>query len=248
MSHDLLEGNFARCGFLSDIEFFEDFPSHTGVAALRTHRWIRGDWQLLPWIFGFPSHRISLIGRWKMIDNLRRSLVAPANFLFFVLATSFAGWRGWPLFLLFATSLLTPTLISLWTDSFSRQRDQSLLLHFLTVYKKFEINLRRTFLFFTLLPYHAWISVDAIGRTFYRLVVSGKKRLEWTTAAQAKASANLDLRSFVLSMRGAILLSFSGFIFYFQLEIQFHLQPQHCFCGSPLRGGLAFLVSKIEIT
>ncbi|MBK9037646.1 MAG: phosphorylase [Bdellovibrionales bacterium] len=217
LSHDLLEGNFARCGFLSDIEFFEDFPSHTNVAALRTHRWIRGDWQLLPWIFGFPSHRISLIGRWKMIDNLRRSLVAPANFLFFVLATSFAGWRGWPLFLLFATSLLTPTLISLWTDSFSRQRDQSLLLHFLTVYKKFEINLRRTFLFFTLLPYHAWISVDAIGRTFYRLVVSGKKRLEWTTAAQAKASANLDLRSFVLSMRGAILLSFSGFIFLFSI-------------------------------
>ena len=78
LSHDLLEGIFARCALVSDIELFEDFPSHSEVAATRTHRWARGDWQLLPWIFGRAGRDIPAIGRWKLLDNLRRSLVAPA--------------------------------------------------------------------------------------------------------------------------------------------------------------------------
>ena len=88
LSHDLFEGIFARAGLVSDIEVVEEFPSRYDVAAARQHRWARGDWQLLPWIFGRrrPSkgdrrHRASRsIGRWKMIDNLRRSLSAPASF------------------------------------------------------------------------------------------------------------------------------------------------------------------------
>src|SRR4029078_1578218 len=78
LSHDLLEVIFARCALVSDVELFEDFPSHSEVAATRTHRWTRGDWQLLPWIFGRAGRDIPVVGRWKMLDNLRRSLVAPA--------------------------------------------------------------------------------------------------------------------------------------------------------------------------
>ena len=95
LSHDLLEGIFARAGLVSDIEVVEEFPSRYDVAAARQHRWARGDWQLLPWIFGRgrdasgdPARRaIPLIGRWKMLDNLRRTLSAPATFLALV-----AGW------------------------------------------------------------------------------------------------------------------------------------------------------------
>ena len=80
LSHDLFEGNFARCGFVSDVEFFEDFPSHSEVAMSRAHRWTRGDWQLIPWIFGPRGNDLPLIARWKMFDNLRRSLVSPFVF------------------------------------------------------------------------------------------------------------------------------------------------------------------------
>ena len=89
LSHDLFEGIFARAGLASDVEVVEDFPSRYDVASLRQHRWVRGDWQLLPWIFGrrdvgAAEHgrghsRMPLIGLWKMLDNLRRSLSAPAS-------------------------------------------------------------------------------------------------------------------------------------------------------------------------
>ena len=95
LSHDLLEGIFARAGLVSDIEVVEEFPSRYDAAAARQHRWARGDWQLLPWIFGRGRDSsgdrrrtaIPLIGRWKMMDNLRRTLSAPAAFLALL-----AGW------------------------------------------------------------------------------------------------------------------------------------------------------------
>ena len=82
LSHDLFEGIFARAGLVTDVELFEDFPSHYEAAAARQHRWARGDWQLLPWIVGSgPCADLPVIGRWKMLDNLRRTLSAPAAFL-----------------------------------------------------------------------------------------------------------------------------------------------------------------------
>ncbi len=90
LSHDLFEGVFARAGLLTDVDLFEEFPTNYGSAARRHHRWVRGDWQLLPWILGRRARRrgrsrrtahIPTEGRWKMIDNLRRSLVAPSSLL-----------------------------------------------------------------------------------------------------------------------------------------------------------------------
>src|SRR5882724_8594616 len=117
LSHDLLEGSFARAGLVSDIEVVEEFPSRYDVAASRQHRWVRGDWQLLPWIFGSgPSvskrrTRMPLIGRWKLIDNLRRSLSAPSTLLAFLV-----GWlmplpaaAAWTIFVLMM--VLLPALI-----------------------------------------------------------------------------------------------------------------------------------------
>ena len=109
LSHDLFEGIFARAGLVTDIEFFEEFPSHYEVAVVRQDRWARGDWQLLPWIIGrspdtsrAPIHAsIPLIGRWKMLDNLRRTLFAPAAFV-----TLIAGWT-----LPFASPLIWTTFV-----------------------------------------------------------------------------------------------------------------------------------------
>ena len=95
LSHDLFEGIFARAALATDIVLFDEFPSHYEVAAARQHRWARGDWQLLPWIFGhggLPKEArrrtsIPVISRWKMFDNLRRTLSAPFMFL-----TMLIGW------------------------------------------------------------------------------------------------------------------------------------------------------------
>ena len=95
LSHDLFEGIFARAGLASDVEVVEDFPARYDVAALRHHRWARGDWQLLPWILGRGPQRadrrprggVPAIGRWKMLDNLRRSLSPPS-----VVVALIAGW------------------------------------------------------------------------------------------------------------------------------------------------------------
>ncbi len=89
LSHDLFEGIFARSGLVSDIEVVEEFPAHYDVAAARQHRWARGDWQLLPWMMGLvkgtatraPVGYVPAIGFWKMFDNLRRTLSAPAALL-----------------------------------------------------------------------------------------------------------------------------------------------------------------------
>ena len=109
LSHDLFEGIFARAGLVTDIQVVEEFPSRYDVAAARQHRWARGDWQLLPWILGRTdvaaatgargSARVPLIGLWKMLDNLRRSLVAPT-----CVAALVAGW------------LLPPSAALLWTS------------------------------------------------------------------------------------------------------------------------------------
>jgi len=95
LSHDLFEGLFARAALVTDIELFEDFPARYEVAAARQHRWARGDWQLLPWLIrgtagaGASQTRIPTIGRWKMLDNLRRTLSAPGAYLTLLLA-----WRA----------------------------------------------------------------------------------------------------------------------------------------------------------
>jgi cyclic beta-1,2-glucan synthetase len=117
LSHDLFEDTFARSGSASDVEMVDEFPSRYDVSAARQHRWARGDWQLLPWILGCahasvdrgrmnvgdPRSVIPALGRWKMMDNLRRTLSAPTAFIALI-----AGWT-----LPFSAALI-------WTDSSSR--------------------------------------------------------------------------------------------------------------------------------
>ncbi|MDO8252694.1 MAG: carbohydrate-binding protein, partial [Rhodoferax sp.] len=95
LSHDLLEGSLARCAAVSDITVIEDAPFHSDVAAMRVHRWTRGDWQLLPFLLQPLRYRFRIINRWKMFDNLRRSLVAPMSLALLLLALSGAVVSPW---------------------------------------------------------------------------------------------------------------------------------------------------------
>jgi len=210
LSHDLFEGLFARAGFVSDIDLFEGFPGHYEVAASRQHRWVRGDWQLLPWVLGKGPRTssvrsaIPLMGRWKMADNLRRSLSAPASF-----ATLLAGWclpgvgpARWTLFVLGVFSI--PTILSFVTSLLPPRKGVAKRSFLRGVAADFAIGLAQTALRVVLLAHAAWLRVDAIARTLWRLAATRRHLLEWVPAAQAHRALDLEISGFYRRMRSAI--------------------------------------------
>ena len=221
LSHDLLEGIFARAGLVTDIEFFEDFPSHYEVAVVRQHRWARGDWQLLPWIIGNAPVRggaaIPLIGRWKMLDNLRRTLLAPAAFL-----TLLAGWTLpfaapliWTTFVLACIAI--PPLLQVFIGAIPHRRGISKRSHARAVGTDLVLAASHIGLTVTFLAHQAWLMTDAIARTLSRVYVTRRKLLEWVTAAQAKSRLDLSLRSSYRRMSRTIALALAvGILVAFQ--------------------------------
>jgi cyclic beta-1,2-glucan synthetase len=170
-SHDLFEGIHGRVALATDIVVFEQYPPQYLSFARRMHRWVRGDWQLLPWLFprvassGKESlpNRLSLVDRWKIVDNLRRSLLPPSLLALFFGWLALAGHTtAWPLaLLLIPLALLAPAL----AGSFWRE------------------TLGRWLLGIVFLPHEAWIAGDAIVRAIVRMTITHKRLLQWVTAA-----------------------------------------------------------------
>jgi cyclic beta-1,2-glucan synthetase len=209
LSHDLFEGIFARAGLASDVEVMEEFPSRYDVASMRQHRWVRGDWQLLPWIFGrrdagADAHkrghsRLPLIGLWKMLDNLRRSLSAPTT-----IAALVAGWTlpltaavPWFAFILIALSL--PTLLPVVAALLPRRSTVTLRSHLRALAVDLGLAVAQTSLLIAMLAYQAWLMGDAIVRTLWRLTVSHRHMLEWIPA-DLLTSARSDFSGFYRRM------------------------------------------------
>jgi cyclic beta-1,2-glucan glucanotransferase len=210
LSHDLFEGTLARTALVTDSEFFEEYPAQYAVSTARQHRWARGDWQLLPWIFGRgpKSHRTSvpIVGRWKMFDNLRRSLSAPTAFL-----TLLAGWLVppgaagvWTRFILVTISIpaLLPFLMGLNPRSGISKRS-----YVRGLLSDLGTGASQIGLIVTFLSYQAWLMGDAILRTLFRLLITRKHMLEWITAAQAKRMVDLRLQSVYRRMAGGVVLA-----------------------------------------
>ncbi|HVI87305.1 MAG TPA: glucoamylase family protein [Dongiaceae bacterium] len=214
LSHDLIEGIFARAGLASDIEVVEEFPSRYDVAAARQHRWARGDWQLVPWLLG--HHRgsknrnqgaIPPIGVWKVVDNLRRTLVPPV-----AVAALIAGWTQplpiaaiWSLFVLL--TIMVPPLIPVLAAIIPRHIRVTPLSHLDALGTELRLAFSRTALQIILLAHQAWLMVDAIGRTLYRLYVSHRNLLEWVTAAQMTIGDRLGIPGFVRQMFGGVMIA-----------------------------------------
>jgi len=214
LSHDLFEGIFARAGLASDIEVVEDFPNRYDVAAMRHHRWARGDWQLLPWMFGRgpstggarPRDAIPAIGRWKMLDNLRRTLSAPACMLALLvgLALPFAAASLWIGFVLL--TILLPTLIPVIGTVLPRRAGITLRSHLGALGTDLRMALAQWGLIVAFLAHQAWLMGDAIARTLVRLFVTRRHLLEWIPAAQATIGSRLDLLGFYRVMAGGVVL------------------------------------------
>ena len=200
LSHDLFESVYARCALVNDIEFFEEFPSHTEVAASREHRWTRGDWQLLPWIFGPRGKGMPMIGRWKMLDNLRRSLSAPGA-LFALVATWAIPNAPQAILIGFVlTALAFPAILTILSGFTWPRRSISLGTHLRVVGENVLWAIGNSLVALTLLAQHAWLMMDAIVRTLVRLFITRRQLLNWVTALQAKSAAGHAIKNLILSL------------------------------------------------
>jgi len=208
LSHDLFEGIFARAGLASDIEVVEEFPARYDVAAARQHRWARGDWQLLPWMLGLvkalgSSGRVTTIGFWKMFDNLRRTLTAPA-----ILLSLVAGWLlplpdalAWTAFML--STVAMPAMLPAIAAMLPRHAAITMRSHFGALGTDIASAGAQTALLLCFLAHHAWLMADAIGRTLFRLV-SHRRLLEWITASQSKQARRSGLLGLYGTMAGSV--------------------------------------------
>ncbi|MCZ8177867.1 MAG: protein ndvB [Rhizobium sp.] len=207
LSHDLLEGSFARCALVTDVELVEDFPTRYEVEVSRQHRWARGDWQLIPYI-GDTSRGITSLGRWKMVDNLRRSLTPIAWY-----AASVLGWATmepvgatiWQLLLIF--SLFVAPTLSLLSGIVPRQTDIVPAAHFQTLWSEVRSINAQVALRIVFIADNACMMADAIARSLYRMLVSRKLLLEWRTAASVQSAAQGSIASYYQNMRHAPILA-----------------------------------------
>ena len=196
LSHDLIEGAYARAGLTTDVELIEDYPSHYSAYAHRQHRWVRGDWQIAQWIFShvpdesgcLVDNPISAINRWKICDNLRRSLVDPFLFMLFI-----AGWLGLPGGPLYWT--IVPLLLLIFPSvaqlvlGLGKQITGEKNTGASDALFGFARALLVALLYLVLLPHKMLLAFDAIVRSLIRRLITGRLLLEWETAAQAEVFA-----------------------------------------------------------
>lgn len=197
LSHDLLEGTVARCAVVSDLVLVEDHPHHAGVAGSRVHRWTRGDWQLLPLMLHARRNGIDALGLWKMTDNLRRATVLPACALLLILVV-FTGALplAWTLAAVGSALILGPLLGAL--AGLVPTRRSIELRHFFDVgFEELLRGLAGAAWQFVRLFAQSRLLVDAAVRALWRMAVSRRHLLEWTTADQAQAQARYQLAPFL---------------------------------------------------
>ena len=184
LSHDALEGAFLRGAFMGDTEFSDAFPARPLAYYKRLHRWVRGDWQNAPWLF-HRGRALGAIERWRLFDNLRRSLL-PGATLLALLAGLFLPAPGPRLAACAALIAVLGALLPVLLREALRSRPGLSLRRFTRLLTGAGGALVQSFIRLWLLPYEAWICLSAAVTALWRMLVSRKKLLEWETAAQSE--------------------------------------------------------------
>ncbi|MGH8685035.1 MAG: cyclic beta 1-2 glucan synthetase, partial [Nitrosospira sp.] len=197
LSHDLLEGCYARAGLLSDVQLYEGFPSRYSADVARRHRWIRGDWQLASWLLwrvpgmdeSYHPNPLSALSRWKLMDNLRRSLVPMALTLLLLL-----GWmalpHAWFWTLVVLGTLAIPAVIAIISDLLNKPPEVPLRQHILASMRGAGRHFGQIVFILACLPYEAYFSLDAIIRTHVRLFITRRRLLEWNPSREVERESD----------------------------------------------------------
>ena len=221
LSHDLLEGCYLRAGLLSDAQLYETYPPCYSDDVSRRHRWIRGDWQVAGWLFprvpGYNGKRepnpLSALSRWKLFDNLRRSLVAPV-----LTALLLICWALLPSPWFWSAAILAviflPTFVNALFGLIEKPHDMLWQQHMASGLSSLRIMFAHAVLQTAFLPYEAWFSLDAIARTGWRMLVTRRRLLEWRPSSLARSSTDMETNwkrmwfSPALAVGGALMLSY----------------------------------------
>ncbi len=205
LSHDLLEASFTRCAFASGIKMMNAVPSSVSAYIKREHRWVRGDWQLVKFLFS--KSEINLLSRWKMADNLRRSLL-PSSLMLLMVASLFlipmSRWIWIPFIFYETITQLSGTLISLF---FEKIRHPFRRISLPVLWNNIYAIIMQAVFFFVLLPCRAATTLDAIIRTLYRVFISHKNLLEWQTADSLEKTESNSLKNYMRLMMPSYLVA-----------------------------------------
>lgn len=241
LSHDLLEGNYLRCGFINDIELFDDFPFSYLNDSSRHHRWNRGDWQIINWLKNKVKDKsgnkvknpISTLGKWKIFDNLRRSLISFCLLFILIFGLIFDSSNSYRYLLIVSMLVGIPIIFYLFSNIISKTKYDIWIKYYMNLIFGFLATVNRSYIKFAILPYEAYLYFDSKVRALYRMFISKKKLLNWVTAEDVEKSTNNDpasyIREFVPNYIAAILIVFSSIYF-------------------DLHSGIIFVISFIWVT
>jgi cyclic beta-1,2-glucan synthetase len=204
LSHDLLEGNYLRCGYVSDIELIDDFPSRFLVDVTRQSRWARGDTQIIGWLFSKVKNKsnktvknpINLLGKYKIFDNIVRMFLNPM--LLVTLLVAFTGsFRKSLFWVSFVVLEIAVSMIFFLRSKMSRKAKNQKEIYYKNLYFGFKSLLLRTYIVFACIPYYTKLYMCAFFKSLYRLLISHKNLLNWITAEEVAKSAKNDLISYI---------------------------------------------------
>jgi cyclic beta-1,2-glucan synthetase len=200
LSHDLIEGCYTRSGLMSDVQLYEEYPARYSSDVSRRRRWIRGDWQILRWLFPgvpapgtpFQKNPLSLLSRWKILDNLRRSLVPLA-----LTCLALLGWTILPAPWFWTASvfgvMVMPSLVTSLMDVFRKPEDMLTSQHLTGTAHLAGRAVTQAVFTLLCLPYEAYFSGTAIVHTLWRMLISGKGLLEWNPSGESERTNRTSL-------------------------------------------------------
>ncbi len=224
LSHDLLEGCYLRCALSSDILLLDGYPYKYNAYMLRLHRWIRGDWQIIPWLKKTiikkdgtkKQNPLGLLSKFKILDNLRRSLVEimiMIGLTILLILKVAIPIKIWPVITLLLVAILLPTILDIISFAVKRESGNHNHRNFAGTMSNLKASLLRGILKVSFLPHKAYISANAIIKTIYRMTVTKQNLLEWTTAEEAEKNGKTDLFSYYQFMWVNIVAFIVGGIF-----------------------------------
>ncbi len=198
LSHDLLEGCYLRCGLVSDIMLIDDYPSKYMSHINRLARWTRGDWQIIKWL---KNKQLNVISKYKIFDNLRRSLLEIAT-----VACMAYFIKNKILIAISLLAIVIPYILEIINYVVFRKEGEKYQKTFIHKVGTIQGAIYRIALTIGTLPYKAYMSLVAISKTLYRLIISHKNLLEWTTSEEAEKTSKTDLLSYYKIMLSNIVL------------------------------------------
>ena len=204
LSHDLLEGCYAGAGLITDVQLFEEYPLRYDTDMQRRHRWIRGDWQIAGWVLPFVrgydgkfrKNPLSALSKWKIFDNVRRSLV-PVCLLLLLLFGWTLSSAAWFWTLAVTMIIILPSVVNFLRELARRPADVILKQHIAYTTRSAFSNFYQQLLEIIFLPYEVYSGLDAILRTFWRMLISRKKLLQWNIFSSRQHRQNGILKSFI---------------------------------------------------